>query len=108
MLTNPLFLTLLIESSALFLLGEKKPIFYLYWAAATSITNVCANLYLNFADFESSVGFYFAIAVIEFLVFISEFFLCFLYTKDIQKSIKYSAICNLASYLIGSLILFII
>lgn len=108
MLTDPLLLTLLIEGIALILLRERTPIFYLYWAALTTLTNVPANLYLSLASFDSTAEFYLSVAVIEILVFISELLLCFLYTKNLKISARYSAVCNLASFLIGSLIIAII
>lgn len=105
MLTDPLFLTLLIESAALFLLRERDPIFYIYWAAATTLTNLSANLYVNRVSFNSAATFCIAVVAIEILVFICELFLCFLYKKSLKTSVKYSAACNLASFGIGSLIL---
>lgn len=105
--TTALILTLLIEGATLFLLREKEPLFYLYWAVATTLTNVAANLYLSLVSFESTLTFCIAVCAVELLVFISEGLLCLAYKKDLKASAKYSGACNLASFTIGSLILMI-
>ena len=108
MFTNPLILTLLIEGTVLLLLKTKDPLFYLYWAALTTLTNLPANIYLSLSSFDSNTTFYLAVAIIEILVFISELLLCFLYTKDLKSSVKYGALCNLSSFIIGTVIIMII
>lgn len=108
MLTDPLLLTILIECVALFVLRQKDPIFYLYWTAITTLTNVSANLCLSLMSFDYRAKLCLAVLVIEILVFISELLLCFLYTKNLKKSAKCSAVCNLASFGIGSILLLVI
>ena len=103
-----LLLTVIIEFIALCLLGERNWLFFIYWTAVTAFTNLCANLYINVFFSGSGVEYFFTVVIIEALVFLIEFLLCRVYTGDKKKSLKYSAICNAASYFIGSIILFII
>ena len=108
MLTDPLLLTILIEGVTLLLLGNRDWVFYLYWCAVTTLTNIPANLCLNFLSLDSKVTLFLAVFVIELLVFAAELLLGFLYTRNIRLSAKYSAVCNLASFGIGSFIRMII
>lgn len=105
MLTNPLFLTVLIEAIVLFLLHRKDPLFHLYWAALTALSNTLANLCLQLSFFDTQAKIWCGIAAVELFVFLFEFFFGFLYTKDKGASAKYSAVCNLASFGIGTLLL---
>ena len=108
MLTDPLILTILLEGLALLLMRERSPLFYLYWTAVTTLTNLPVNLYLQFLFTGSILEYWLAVAVLEALVFTVEFLLCLAYTKDRKKSAKYSAVCNLTSFLLGLVILQII
>lgn len=108
MLTDPLILTILLEGLALLLMRERSPLFYLYWTAVTTLTNLPVNLYLQFLFTGSILEYWLALAVLETLVFTVEFLLCLAYTKDKKKSAKYSAVCNLTSFLSGLVILQII
>ena len=100
-----LILTILLESAALFALKERSRLFYVYWIAITTFTNIPANLYVNFVFSGGTLALCLTVAVIEALVFVTEFLLCYLYTRDKKISLKYSAICNATSFGIGSLIL---
>lgn len=104
MLIQLLLLTIILECIALYLLGEKKPIFYLYWIALTSLTNLSVNLYITLFFYGGYTEYYITVAVIEILVFAAEYFLCYLYTRDKTKSLTYSVVCNLFSFFIGLLI----
>ena len=108
MLTDPLILTILLEGLALLLMRERSPLFYLYWTAVTTLTNLPVNLYLQFLFTGSILEYWLAVAVLEALVFTVEFLLCLAYTKDKKKSAKYSAVCNLTSFFSGLVILQII
>ena len=108
MLTDPLILTILLEGLALLLMRERSPLFYLYWTAVTTLTNLPVNLYLQFLFTGSILEYWLAVAVLEALVFTVEFLLCLAYTKDKKKSAKYSAVCNRTSFLLGLVILQII
>lgn len=99
-----LILTVILEAIVLLLLREKDALFYLFWISITTVTNIPANLIAARFFSGGKLMLCLAIAIIELAVFISEALLCFLYTKDRGKSIKYSALCNLASFGIGSLI----
>ncbi len=100
-----LILTIILECSVLFVLKENEKFFYFYWIAVTSFTNLSANLYLSLAFAETNAEYWFSALVVELIVFLVEFILCLVYTGDLKKSIKYSLICNLASFLIGLIIL---
>ena len=104
MLKDPVFLTVILEVIALLVLREKEPLLYVYWTAVTVLTNVLANAYVCFIFSGTQLEYYLTVAVIEALVFVSEMIACFAYTKDIKKSAKYSAVCNLASFGIGYII----
>ena len=105
MLTDPLFLTILLESIALVILGERHPLFYLYWIAITTLTNIPANLFISHVFHGNTFELCIIVSVIELFVFLSEFLLCLAYTKNKKISAKYSAICNISSFSIGTLIL---
>ena len=102
---EPLLITIILEALALLVLGERSPTFLLYWTAITTITNVPANLYFIYVFKGGATEYYIAVAVIELIVLMSEFLLCYLYTKEKKKSLLYSLVCNVASYFIGSVIL---
>ena len=107
-MTELLILTIILECLALLLLGERTPLFYLYWVAVTALTNVLANLYLIYVFSGGLTEYYINVAIIEILVFAAEFALCYLYISDRKKSLIYSAVCNSASFIIGSIIQLII
>lgn len=104
LMTELLLLTIILECLALWMLGERTPLFYLYWIAVTTATNLSANLYIVYAFGGSDIEYYIAVAIIELLVFAVEFALCYIYTSQRKKSLIYSAVCNGASFVIGSLI----
>ena len=108
MLKDPLFLTIILECLAILIMKERQPLFYVYWIAITTFTNIPANLYVAYVFSGTQLQYYLTVAVIEALVFTIEFLLCLAYTKDKKKSAKYSIICNLASFVIGSIWILII
>ena len=85
-MTELLILTIILECLALLLLGERTPLFYLYWVAVTALTNVLANLYLIYVFSGGLTEYYINVAIIEILVFAAEFALCYLYISDKKKS----------------------
>lgn len=99
-----LILTIILECLALFLIGEREKLYYIYWIAITSVTNLSANLYLTIAFKGNNVEYWLTVAVIEIVVFALEFVMSFIYTNDWKKSIKNSLICNLSSFLTGLII----
>ena len=99
-----LILTIIIECTVLYLLKERDFIFYIYWTALTSFTNLSANLFLALVFKGNNFQYWLTAIVIEIVVFIVEFSLSFIYTRDKFKSAKYSLVCNLASFLIGLII----
>ena len=108
MLIVPLIMTVVIEGAVLFLLRQRESVFYLYWTALTSLTNVILNLCLGLVAFDSMLKYWLAVLVGELLVFLAELLLCYLYTKDLKISAKYSMLCNATSFGIGLLIFEII
>ena len=99
-----LLLTIAIECAALYFMKERTRLFYLYWIAVTTVTNLCVNLYLMYVFSGSDLQYYITVGIIELLVFAAEFALCYLYISDKKKSLIYSAVCNLSSFIIGSVI----
>ena len=99
-----LILTIILECLALFLIGEREKLYYLYWIAITTVTNLSANLYLALAFKGDNLEYWLTVTAIEVLVFALEFVLSFIYTNDWKKSIKNSLICNLSSFLIGLIV----
>ena len=99
-----LLLTIILECLALLALGERNPLLYLYWVAVTTLTNLTMNLILGLIAFEHLLVYWIVVILFEIAVFASEFYLCYLYTNDRAKSIKYSAVCNSTSLIIGLLI----
>ena len=108
MLTHPLILTVLLECTALLLMREQSPLFFVYWIATTSLTNVLINLYLLLLFSGSPLEYWLTVAILECLVLLMEFILCFLYTKNARKSVKYSLVCNAVSFTLGLVILQVI
>lgn len=103
-----LIMTIILECLALFALGERKLIFYIYWICITTLTNIPANICVSYVPSGHTLGLFLTVVAVELLVFVSEALMCFLYTKEKTLSIKYSLLCNAASFLIGSMILEII
>ena len=103
-----LFLTVILECIALFVLGERDRLFYLYWMAVTSFTNLSINLYISLVFSGNLTEYYITVAILEALVLVSEFLFCLLYTRNAGKSMKYSVVCNFASFLLGLIILSIL
>lgn len=99
-----LVLTIILEVAALALLKEKDPVFYLYWICITTITNIPANILASPAFSAERWVLYLTVLTIEAAVFVSEALMCYIYKRDRRQAIKYSAICNAASFLIGSVI----
>jgi hypothetical protein len=99
-----LILTIILECLALFLIGEREKLYYIYWIAITSVTNLSANLYLALVFKGGNIEYWLTVAVVELLVSALEFVLSFIYTNNWKKSIKNSLICNLSSFLIGLII----
>lgn len=99
-----LILTIIIECVALYVLGERDKTFYLYWCALTAATNVLVNLYIYFVFSGVMTEYWITVAILELLVLIAEFLMCYIYKKDKKTSIIYSAVCNGASFFIGVLI----
>lgn len=108
MLKDPLFLTIILECAALLIMKEREPLFYVYWIAITTLTNIPANLFVAFVFSGTKPQYYITVAVIEAIVFALEFLFCLAYTRDTRKSAKYSAVCNLSSFGIGSILLLIL
>lgn len=102
---EPLLITIILEALVLLLLGERSPIFFLYWTAITTLTNIPANLFIIYVFKGTEIEYYISVAIIELLVLVSEFILSYLYTKDKKKSILYSSLCNAVSFFIGSIII---
>ena len=100
----PLILTVILECLVLVLFRERDKLFYVYWIAITSFTNLLANLYIAIAFDGTALEYWITVAIIETIVYFSEFLLCLLYTNDKSKSLIYSIACNSASFLIGFLI----
>ena len=100
-----LLLTVIIECLVLFLLRERRPVFYLFWIALTTLTNLAVNLCVSLVNFGSMAWYVVAVFVIELLVFFTEAFLAYLYTGQLKRCLIYSAACNLASFLVGGIML---
>ena len=95
-------LTIILECCVLLALREREKLFYLYWIGVTSLTNLSINIILSIADPNL---YWTLVLILEILVFISEALLCYLYKRSFVVSIKYSAICNIVSFLTGILIM---
>lgn len=107
MILQLLAATIILEALALVILKEKDPLFFLYWTAVTALTNVLVNLCLTYLFSDSTLQYYVSVTLLEILVFAVEFLLCLCYTRDKGKSLKYSLVCNLTSYLVGTLLFLI-
>lgn len=104
MIISLLLLTIIFECLALFVLKERKIEFYLFWIALTSFTNLVANIYCIYIFSGSYAEYIIAGIIIEIIVFITEFLLCYAYIKNSHKSLKYSAVCNFTSIFFGLII----
>ena len=99
-----LILTVILECLVLVLLKERDKLFYVYWLAVTSFTNISVNLFLAFVFQGGIIEYWLTVLLIEIIVYIVEALLCLLYTNDKRKSLIYSLVCNSASFFIGLLI----
>ena len=97
--------TIIIECLVIYIFRERDFIFYIYWAAVTSFTNLALNLILSLLFSEVGVMYYLTVILLEIIVVVGEYLLCNIYLNDKVKSIKYSVICNLTSFLVGLIIM---
>lgn len=105
MLIKALLWTIILECFVIFIFRERDLLFYLYWAAVTSFTNLLLNLILVLLFTDVGVLYYVTVFLLEAAVVAGEYLLCNLYLDNKTKSIKYSIICNLISFLVGLIIM---
>lgn len=99
LLLKYLFVTIIIEELVLLLFRTKKANIYLGCLGMNILTNLSLNIYLQFA-----ANYYQSLTILEIVVFVVEGLLYLCLTKNVQKAFVLSAICNIASYLIGMII----
>ncbi len=97
-------LTIILECLVLYLLKEREKMFFVYWGALTAFTNLSANLFIALTFNGGTLEYWHNVVIIELIVFLLEFILCFVYLGDLRKSALYSLVCNLTSFLIGLII----
>lgn len=98
-MTYALVLTILIEYVVLRCLGETRRRVLLTSVASNILTNIPLNLYL----LSTPVGMG-AILFLETLVVVLEALAYWLVTRDARRSLVYSLLCNIISFLTGLLI----
>lgn len=97
-----LIITIIIELLMLFLLREKNYRIFLLSIVINVLTNVGLNVGLQFVK----PGYYYlAVTLLEALIVGIEALAYCLVFKDFKKSLKISFACNLASFLIGLILI---
>ena len=91
--------TIIIEEICLFLLKERKIKIYIICLITNILTNVTMNLLLQCVS-----NYYLHMIVFEVIVFLIEVSVYYLLTKNVNKSLKYSLVCNMSSLIIGMFI----
>lgn len=101
-LCKALLLTIVIELVVLLIIKVKDKKIFL----ASVIINVFTNISLNLI-IQTIPGTYYHIAVIglEIIIVIVEYYLYFFLLRNAKQAIKIAILCNLASYLIGLLLM---
>lgn len=97
-----LIITIIIELLMLFLQREKNYRIYLLSIVINVVTNVGLNIGLQFVK----PGYYYlVVTLLEVLIIGIEAMAYFLIYKDFKKSLKTSLVCNLASFLVGLILI---
>lgn len=99
-LLKALLITIISEELFLFIQKEKDKKLYF----VCLITNIVTNLSLNMILQSASGNYYLWLVILEVVVVLVESLIYYLFTKRIGKSIRISLVCNLASFLIGTLV----
>ena len=103
-----LILTLIIETFALFLLKERRIKVFVCSLILNVITNLSLNIFLtNYAVYEP-IAYFLVLFSLEVAIWFIEGMVYYFVIKDFKKSLKYSFILNLSSFLIGLVISFVL
>lgn len=102
LILKALILTIVIELIVLLILRERNYKIYLLSIIINIITNVSLNIYVQFIDVRY---YYLIITFLEILIVIIEAIGYNLIYKDYKKSLLIAFLCNIASYLLGLLLM---
>ena len=102
LILKALILTIVIELIVLLILRERNYKIYLLSIIINIITNVSLNIYVQFIDVRY---YYLIITFLEILIVIIEAIGYTLIYKDYKKSLLIAFLCNIASYLLGLLLM---
>ena len=91
-----LILTIVSEELCLFIMKEKKVHIYIVCLVMNIFTNLSLNIILQFCN-----NYYLFLFVLEVVVYLFEFFIYLLVSKEMKKSFIYSIILNFISLLFG-------
>ena len=103
-----LILTLIIESCALFILKEKRIKVYVCSIILNTITNLSLNIFLTQYAVNEPIAYFLVLFSLEVAIWFIEGMVYYFVIKDFKKSLKYSFILNLSSFLIGLVISFVL
>ena len=91
-----LILTIVSEELCLFIKKEKKVHIYIVCLVMNIFTNLSLNIILQFCN-----NYYLFLFVLEVIVYLFEFFIYLLVSREMKKSFIYSIILNSISLLLG-------
>ena len=91
-----LILTIVSEELCLFIMKENKVHIYIVCLVMNIFTNLSLNIILQFCN-----NYYLFLFVLEVIVYLFEFFIYLLVSKEMKKSFIYSIILNSISLLLG-------
>lgn len=97
-------LTIIIELAVLYIFKERNKKVYIAAIIINAMTNIPLNIFVNLYSFKNFTEYILIILSLELLVVVIESLLYYLVIKKYLKSLFYSTMCNLYSFLLGSLV----
>lgn len=97
-------LTCLIELITLIIIKVKDKKILNYSIIVNLLTNVPLNLFIVNFNFKDIIQYFIIVIILELVIILIEGLLYYILLKDIKKSLKYSVILNVTSYIIGLVI----
>lgn len=97
-------LTIIIELAVLYIFKERNKKVYIAAIIINAMTNIPLNIFTNNYTFTGIANYLVIILSLELLVVVVESLLYFIVIRKYTKCLFYSTMCNLYSFLLGSLV----
>ena len=104
----PLFLTLVIEIGALFLLKERRGKIYFVAILMNILTNISLNLFNYYVIIEELWVAWLVLILLEFFIWFLEGVGYYIFLKDLKRAICYTLVLNMSSFFLGSSLLWLV